>query len=266
MRRTYSLFASAAFTALLLSLLVLSLACDDGDNTNSTHITNANASINTNAQSGNANIGRLSTTPSPNATPLNVENAGASSVGNLIKNLPEGKLALDAPGSMQQGVSQTVTARVSFGDIGATIKEGLPQSASTETIKVGESMKVVLTAKEQDAFSIKEESDATQIVVGKPYAEWIWEVKPLKSGKHDLHLSAAVILTPQGQTEKPFVIPTKDKDIDVQVNYKYVAGEFVSRYWSVLFGGVSVLSVLTGARKAYGWWKGRGGNAQPPAS
>jgi hypothetical protein len=123
-------------------------------------------------------------------------------------------------------------------------------------------MKVTLTAMEQDAFTITEKSDAMQVIVGKPYAEWKWEVTPLRSGNHTLHLNAAALITPPGQSEKPYVIPTKDRDINVQVNYKYVAGQYLSKYWSLLFGGVSVLSVLSGGKKAYNWWKGRGASSQ----
>jgi hypothetical protein len=249
MRRTPALLSSAALASLMFALLLLMPGCDSGsDNTSNANASyNGHVPTNTNAHS-NSNGTTNTTTP----------------VANVIKNLPEGKLALDAPERMEQGVARNVTARVSLGDPGAKIMEDLHDAKPAETIQVGESMKVTLTSKEQDAFSVRELSEPTQVIVGKPYAEWNWEVKPLKSGSHSLHLSAAVIIAQPGQTEKPFVVPTKDKDIEVEVSYKYVAGEFINRYWNFLFGGISLAGISAGARKAFGWWKRRRDNSQQP--
>jgi hypothetical protein len=201
------------------------------------------------------------------APPSHSEGVGAgtaadSPITHIVDNLPDGEMALDVPAKMQQGVPRIVTTRIAFKAIGDRLRDDLPQANPTESIKVAEVMKVVLTAKEKDDFLITDKSEATQVIVGKPYAEWSWEVTPLKSGKHALHLNASAMLRDEGQ-RTPFVVPTKDKDIEVQVSYKLVAGQLINKYWSLLFGGVSLVGVLTGARKAYAQWKGRGGTAQP---
>jgi hypothetical protein len=202
-----------------------------------------------------------SASPQPTAPADNAVATYPSAVSNIINNLPPGGLALDAPSKMVQGVPRIFTARVSFGKISPQITEGMPATATTEPIEhVSEEMRVTLMEKEKDTFSIREMSEPTQIIAGKPYAEWTWEVTPLQSGSHALHLNASAIITPPGQSEKPYVIPTKDRDINVEVNYKYVAKQLLNKYWSLLFGGVSVFSVATGGKKAYNWWKGRGGS------
>jgi hypothetical protein len=198
-----------------------------------------------------------SASPQPTALTANAGATYPSAVSDIINKLPPGGLALDAPSKMVQGTPRIFTARVSFGKISPQITEGMPATATVEPIEhASEEMRVTLTEKEKDTFAIRQMSEPTQWIVGKEYAEWSWEVTPLMSGTHKLHLDASAIIE-----KTPFVIPTKDKDIEVKVSYKYVAGQFLSKYWSLLFGGVSVVSVLSGGKKAYNWWKRRGGSA-----
>jgi hypothetical protein len=193
----------------------------------------------------------------PTAPADNASVTYPSAVSDIINKLPPGGLALDAPSKMVQGVPRIFTARISYGNINPQITEDMPATATTEPIKhVSEEMRVTLTEKEKDTFAIRQLSEPTQWIVGKEYAEWSWEVTPLMSGTHKLHLDASALIE-----KTPFVIPTKDKDIEVEVSYKYVAGQLLSKYWSLLFGGVSIVSVLSGGKKAYNWWKGRGSSA-----
>lgn len=190
---------------------------------------------------------------------------GQSSIAHIINSLTEGRLALDAPDRMRQGVPRTVVARVAFEDIGAAIGDGLRDAGRPETIKVAEEMKVTLTAAEKDAFIIVPKTEEKKIIVGLPYAEWRWEVTPRVSGKQTLHLSAIAVVT-VGGSDKVFEVPTKGKDIEVQVSYGYIVKGFISDNSSVLFGGLSIPCVIGFMWKGYQWWKKRAAQSQPSAT
>ena len=211
---------------------------------------------------------QLPAQPTPNtSTPAPV---GQNPIAVIVKNLPEGLLVLNAPDKMQQGVARTVTARISFEDIGDAIKAELPDAGTTtpEAIKVAEEMRVVLTPKEKDAFTIEPKNEEKQIIVGKSFAEWNWEVTPLRAGKQSLLLRASAIVYVPERGEKSYEVPTKNKDIEVEVSYGYIAKSFIREHKSELFGGLSIPCIIGLLWKVYQWWKsrGKGGQAQPSAS
>ncbi|MDT7602094.1 MAG: hypothetical protein QOF61_91, partial [Acidobacteriota bacterium] len=72
----------------------------------------------------------MSSTSPPPASNASASGLLPSTVRDIVEHLPGGELALDAPAKMLQGVPRIFTARVSFGDIGSQITEGMPSSAT----------------------------------------------------------------------------------------------------------------------------------------
>lgn len=79
-------------------------------------------------------------------------------------------------------------------------------------------------------FEITPTSTAEQNIEDFDQTEWRWVVKPLKSGNNPLRLVVKVrVYTDEGSYLKD--IPVFDKDIYVQSNIKYTAGNWLSENW-----------------------------------
>lgn len=117
-------------------------------------------------------------------------------------------------------------------------------------------MKVFLTG-EEGAFKITRLSSSDeQIIEGKSFAQWEWEVTPQKWGTHKLYLTATVNLLVPGRGEKPVDVPVFIKPIEIKVNYSYLAISFLSvpSNWTYIIGGGSLVAFLGGIG---GWIKKR---------
>ena len=110
-------------------------------------------------------------------------------------------------------------------------------------------MKVTLTA-ESGAFQVTSLSDEEQTVAGKEYAEWDWNVTPLRSGDHWLHLRVVAPLNIPGWGEKAYDFPAIDRSIEVQVDRWYASKNFLRNYWQWIVGTL-LLPLLAWGYKLY---------------
>jgi hypothetical protein len=208
-------------------------------------------------------------TSAPAATPADEEQDDDEAIlDRQLKKLRDGQLALQAPDQMQQGQTQTVTARIAFEDIGAKITSGLTGPAPTvEPAKVGSLMKVKLVPEQQDAFQITPQSSEEQVIKGKPYAEWVWAVTALKSGPQKLTLFATVNLKLEGRGEKSYEVTPIKKDIVVQVSYTYVVLSVLKdkENFKFIFGGLTLPALLGGLWKVIQKFRGGGTDSEPPS-
>lgn len=157
-------------------------------------------------------------------------------IGNEVQKLRESKIVFNPPPKMRQGQTERIEARIPFEDIGPTLIEGLKGKGvpQVENIKVGSIMKVVLTG-DQDAFVIQKFSSDEQTVAGKPFAQWEWDVTPLQSGNHSLHLQVTATIYVPGRGEKPYDIPVLHRQIEVEIDAWYASKRFVGENWQWLW-------------------------------
>ena len=183
-----------------------------------------------------------SPSPSPSASPSPTPKNGQQDtdwdalVTAEVQKLHDSKILFNPPLEMQQGAKERIEARISFADIGPALTEGLHGSGvpQIETLKVGPIMKVVLVG-DQGAFHIEKFSSEEQTVAGKPFAQWEWDVTPLRSGNQTLHLQASASIYVPGRGEKPVDIPVIHKSIQVKVDRWYATKEFVGNNWQWLW-------------------------------
>jgi len=174
--------------------------------------------------------------PTPTPTPANGQNPDWDAlVSSEVQKLRDSKILFNPPVEMRQGSKERIEARISFADIGPAFTEGLEGRGApqVESIKVGPIMKVVLVG-DQDAFLIEKFSSEEQTVAGKPFAQWEWDVTPLRSGNQALHLQASASIYVPGRGEKPVDVPVIHKTIQVKVNGWYATKRFVASYWQWL--------------------------------
>lgn len=209
-------------------------------------------------------------TPTPAPSPSPGINPGTQDeravIDKLVNDLRDGRLAFLGPNTMDQGVPVNVSARITSQELNNAISQGLQGSGfpQLEPIKVGPIMKVFLTG-EEGAFKItRTNGSEEQVVEGKPFAQWDWEVIPQKWGTRKLYLAATATLLVPGRGEKPVDVPVLIKPIAIKVNYSYMVKSFLSNVgnWSYLLGGTSLAAIIAAVWK---WLKGRGShNGNPP--
>jgi len=153
-----------------------------------------------------------------------------------VRNLRESKILFNPPLQMQQGRKERVEVRISSEDIGPALSEGLKGTGTpqVDSVRVSPVMKVVLTG-DEGAFNIDNLSVEEQTVAGKPFAQWDYDVTPLKSGTQSLHLQVIAIIHIPERGEKPFEVPVIDKPIQVRINPWFASKRFIANNWQWLW-------------------------------
>jgi Carboxypeptidase regulatory-like domain len=172
-------------------------------------------------------------TPTPSETPANDWNA---IVAREMGKLQESKIVFNPPLQMQQGKTERIEVRISSQDIGPALTTGLQGRGTpqVQNIKVSSIMKVALTG-DSGAFTIDPLSDEEQIVAGLPFATWRWDVTPLYSGVHTLHLKVVAVVHIPERGDRATDIPIDDKPIQVQVNAWFATKTFIGNNWQWLW-------------------------------
>src|SRR5207253_3256014 len=84
-------------------------------------------------------------------------------------------------------------------------------------------------------FTIDALSDEEQIVAGQPFATWRWDVTPLYSGVHTLHLKVVAVVHIPERGDRATDIPVDDKPIQVRVDAWFATKTFVGNNWQWLW-------------------------------
>jgi hypothetical protein len=176
-------------------------------------------------------------TPTPSATPKlsSKSNDWAEIISNELEKLPESQIVFNPPTQMRQGKKERIEARISYNDIGDTLIKGLKGRGVPikQSIKVGPIMKVVLEA-DKDEFQIAKFSNDEQTVSGRSFAQWEWDVMPIKSGSNDLHLTATISVRIPELGDKYFDLPVIDRTIKVDVDTLFASKKFFETNWQWL--------------------------------
>lgn len=171
-----------------------------------------------------------------------------------LKNIHDSKILFNPPKEMDQGKPERVEARVSYQDVGDAITKGLKGRGepNLETIQVGKNMSVTLSG---DKFDIKKYGSDKQLIAGRPFAQWEWDVTPLEYGDLTLHLKAVIEVE-----DAAYDIPVIDRLIKVKVNPSYIAAQAArnEKIWSIVVGsGIGVVLAGSFASLIGWWWKRR---------
>ena len=173
-----------------------------------------------------------------------------SLIDRKLELVPDSTILFNPPDSMIQGKKERIEARISLKDIGAALSKDLKGrgSISTEKIEAGPIMRVSLTADKED-FDMTKYSNDQQIVAGKDYAQWEWDVKPLKAGTIDLHLKATIPIRNSDIGEELYDLKVMDKAIKVEVNAWYTSREFVKVNWKEIMASIVLPLIVWGFKR-----------------
>lgn len=155
-----------------------------------------------------------------------------------LKQLPTGIIAFNSPNSMNlqdtAHIQLLLTIDQSIKDLIKKITEsGNRQDAQ---IKVSPSMEARLTGTDFQIVAITMEK---QEISKKDITEWKWDIKPLKTGQHILHLTLSVFFHVHGLLVGRS-IRTFDRKIIVNISPSQRASEFFSDNWQWLWAVILV--------------------------
>lgn len=119
-----------------------------------------------------------------------------------------------------------------------------PGTPVVELITVGTVMKARLAG---DGFEIQALSEEEQFVADDTYTEWVWLVKPIKTGEQQLNLTVTVKVFSEGLGERARDIPVISKTVEVEIDPMHTITTFIHGNWQWL--AASLLLPFVG----WGW-------------
>lgn len=208
---------------------------------------------NVNLENGNSRI------PNVNAK------ATSASFDEQIKNLLPGKIVYEIPNIMKIGELRVIKIGIAKGVTADVETRAAKKGVTVEDLKIGDKMDVDLLAEESDAFEIHRQQPsgtgpAWQAIGGDQASEWIFNVKPVKSGTHTLKLVATVELIDSRNQNTPYSFKVYENDIRVSTSYWYYTKEFVRNYWQFLLTGILIPLIPLGVR----FWRSKRKPPSPP--
>ena len=173
--------------------------------------------------------------PAQPETEAPTPDTSTAAVDQILSQLVLGAVAFNAPEKIN--IEDTVSIRVALSPdqgaaaVSARIEE--PGKRIAETLQVSNLMQARLTGEGFKIVAVTPEKQA----VSSGITEWLWDVTPLKEGKHQLTLSMDALITVNGEVV-PKTLRTYRKPIEVEVTTAQVAGNLLSEHgkwaWSTL--------------------------------
>ena len=175
------------------------------------------------------------TAPAPSPAPpsdayASVDRAlAALNTANIAFNTPD-KINLHETAQIELLLSLQKTAA----ELSATIQSaGQKQS---DSVQASSRMDARLSGSDFQITAITPEEQAIGSV---DTVQWQWEIKPLATGRHRLHLTLTALLDIDGSTTRR-AIRTFDKEIEVEVTIGQSAKGFLDSNWQWLWAAIMV--------------------------
>jgi len=161
-----------------------------------------------------------------------------SKIDKILEELDFGNIVFNVPSTIN--IKNTAVIQLLLG-MEVPLNE-LKQNVVAEGEIVGASIQVSNRMQARLSgpnFSITTITPEEQAVSRKNITEWKWEIKPITSGRHYLHLTLSVVLIVEG-TSSPRVIRTFDKLIAIEITWYQRTGLFFQNNWHWLWTALLV--------------------------
>lgn len=144
--------------------------------------------------------------------------------------LRDGRLVYRPPSPMRVNEWKRVVVRISDSSAPPDFEEGLPGSGPVRPhdVKVGSDLIAEITSPDFEIVRVGSD-DGRRTLATETFAEWQWDVRPLRSGQRELSLVLYVRLT--DDSGSPLDVKTFVEKIEVEVNPVYTASQWVKSYW-----------------------------------
>lgn len=143
--------------------------------------------------------------------------------------LRKGRLVYRSPSPMRVDEWRRVVVRVADPAMPPDIEQGLQGQGPIvdRNVDVGSDLVADLEGPDFRIVRVGNDDGRRTLVTGK-FAEWQWDVQPLRSGRRTISLILYVRLEDGGP---PLEVKTFDEQIEVQVNPIYTVSQWVKTYW-----------------------------------
>lgn len=164
-----------------------------------------------------------------------------------------GTIAYNVPYNLRVNELSTIRLRISMGhnvsdvvlgdrDI-PIVGVGSNDLVILETIRISSLMRASLYT-DDGLFEVSGVSSKEQTLLDGGYTEWIWRIKPIKSGRHYIKMLITV-------SDRDIVV--YEKQIPVESNWYFSFSNWVVRWWESLLAGLIVPIVIPFII----WWRNR---------
>lgn len=182
-------------------------------------------------------------TPGPSATPPTVV---PNKVARVLNKLTDpGRILYNPPTEMREGATEVVEVRITRDSV-ARLNEDLIGTGPPveEDIPVANAMIVDLVSPDFEIIAL---SPRRQLVGGRPFNEWIWQVSATRSGAAFLLLTVSIDVPSSSGIEglSPVVLR---REIEVAVDPVYKLTHFVGANWQAILASlVAIVTLLFGS-------------------
>jgi hypothetical protein len=105
-----------------------------------------------------------------------------------------------------------------------------------------------------DGFDVTTHSDQGQVVPDNQFAEWDYDITPMRSGTLTLTLVVAIRYKLLG-SEETTDLPALTREITVQVNRWWTVQRFAAENWQYLLSGIGAVILGIGGYLLKRWWE-----------
>lgn len=167
--------------------------------------------------------------PAPQGDPLAL-------VDQFLASMHSANVAFNSPQTLNLSETANIQLLLSLKKSIEELRREIASSGPTEgaSVKVANRMEARLTGPN---FQITAITTEEQAIGANDTVEWKWEIKPLATGTHNLHLTLTAIFNIDGATTRRS-IRTFDKTIEVEVTPRQIVVGFVVKNWQWLWAAV----------------------------
>ena len=161
-----------------------------------------------------------------------------SPIDRILDRLAYGNVAFNAPEAINIQETAIIQLALSVDLTLDELKRKIEAAGVKQgwRIRISDRMEARLTG---PSFAITAITPEVQAVSHSDLTEWKWEVKPSRSGRHNLHLTLSALLDVNGQST-PRSIRTFGKTIEVEVTWYQEVSSFVGTNWQWLWAAILV--------------------------
>jgi Divergent InlB B-repeat domain len=201
------------------------------------------------------------TTTPPTTTTIPTSDP-AEAVAEAVDKLPVATVAFNTPTHLRRNESATIRLllspeTISIGQLEKRVNEAGEKSGAH--VQYSSLMEATLAS---DDFDIVPAQDPQQLVAAGKDTEWLWDIKPKRTGQLRLYLTLFAFVDVAGQRD-PYKVKTFQRTLSINVGFTTRMGDFVKGNWQWLWTAILVPVGLWVVRRRTKPSRPDGGTASP---
>lgn len=152
-------------------------------------------------------------------------------VDEYLASISSANIAFNSPQTLNLNettqIKLLLSLKKSIEELQREISSSSPGSTDGASIKVVNRMEARLTG---NNFQITAITSEEQAIGENETVEWRWQIKPLSTGFHNLHLTLTAIFEIDGSATRRS-LRTFDKSIEVEVTTSQIVSSFIEKNW-----------------------------------